>query len=350
MLLALFAALAVALTACGGDDGGASDEDPQAVLDQTFSGDRQIESAELDLSFDIAVEGEQGGNVEATLSGPVDGRGEGFPQFDLTASVSGEGGGQSLSFDGSAISTGDAAYVEYQDQAYELGPDLFGLLEQAYAQSQAQQTQGSSSAGVEELRASLINLQNEGTEDVEGTETVHVSGEVDVRKLVTELGPLLEQASQFGGAGAAGLPSEQDLQQLEQLVESATFDVYSGTEDDILRRFDIAMTLTQPSSGDTADLTFSLTLGNVNGDVSIEAPSDAQPIEQLFRELGVDPSALGALGGLGGASAGGSAGSAGSGSGGGATGGGDATAFFDCLEGAQTAAEIQACSELAPAP
>jgi hypothetical protein len=343
MLLALCAALALALSACGGDDdGGGSDEDPQAVLDQTFSSDATVESAEIDLSLDGTVEGEDSATFDAGLTGAVDGRGEGFPKFDLSASVDGEGGGQSIGFEGGVISTGDAAYVEYGGDTYELGPDLFGVLEQAYEQGQAQQSQQeTSAAGIDQLEDSLTNLENEGTEDVEGTETVHISGEVEVPKLVDQLKPLLEQASQLGGAGAAGLPSSAELDQLQNLIKSATFDVYSGTEDDILRRFDIEMQLEDPSGGGgTADLAFNMTLSDVNGDVSVEEPGDAKPIDELFSELGIDPSALEALGG---GALGGSTGGSG-----GSTGGGDPTAFFDCLEGAQTAQEIQDCSALAP--
>ena len=348
MLLALFAALAVALVACGGDDGGSSDENPQTVLDQTFSGDTQVESAEVDISLDASVEGEDSGSFSASLSGPVDGQGNGFPKFDLTANVEGEGSGQSISFEGGATSTGDAAFVTYGGETYELGSDLFGMLEQAYEQGQAQQNQQqSSTAGLDQLKSSLTNLENEGTEDVEGTETVHVSGELDVRKLVKELSPLLQQASQLGLGGGAALPSESDLQQLQELVKSATFDVYSGVDDDILRRLAFDMELQDPTGGGgTANITFDLTLGSVNEDLSVEAPSGAKPIDELFQQLGIDPSALGALG-LGGSSLGGSTGgsSGGSGSSGAA---GDPSAFFDCLEKAKTAAEIQACSSLAP--
>jgi hypothetical protein len=349
-LLAIVAVLALALTACGGDDdgGGGSDEDPQAVLDKTFSSDAQVESADINLSLDASIEGEESGSLDASLTGAVDGKGDTFPKFDLTASVEGEGGGQTISFEGGAISTGDAAYVSYGGDTYELGQELFGLLEQAYQQGQQQQAQQqSSTAGLDQLKNSLTNLQNEGTEDVEGTETVHISGELDVPTLVDELRPLLEQASQLGAIGGTTptLPSASELEQLQRLVKSATFDVYSGTEDDILRRFAFEMQLQDPAGGgDTADIAFDFTLGDVNGDFSIDAPSDAKPIDELFSELGIDPSALGALGLGGGGSLGG--GSAGGGSGSGST--GDPSAFFDCLNQATTAEEIQACSALAP--
>ncbi len=52
-LLALVAALTIA--ACGGDSGG--DEDPQEVLEATFSNDEEIDSGVLDVSFDLTAEG-----------------------------------------------------------------------------------------------------------------------------------------------------------------------------------------------------------------------------------------------------------------------------------------------------
>jgi hypothetical protein len=332
-LLAALLALATAFAACGGgDDGGSSGEDPQQVLDKTFSGDNHIESADVDATFEISVEGEGGGNLTADLSGPVDGSGDGVPTFDLTATVTGEGGGDSIDFEGGAVSTGDAGYVTYQGDAYELDSSTYGFVKQVFASAEQQQTQEDTE--VPDVRSFLTDVTNEGTEDVEGTETVHVSGAVDLDKLVEELRPLAERASQLPQLGAAGqIPTPEELDQLTELVKSATFDVYSGTDDNILRRFDISLELEEPGGPGAASIDFDLTLGGVNESKDVEAPSDAKPLSELLDSLGVDLGALGGLGGLGGAG----------GAGGGGAGAGAGGADLDCLQQAQTPAELEQC-------
>jgi hypothetical protein len=335
-MLAAVLALAVGLLACGGDDddggGGSSDEDPQQVLDRTFSPDSEIESANLDASFEIDVEGQGGGNLTATLSGPIDAKGSGTPKFDLTVTAQGEGGGDSIDFEGGVTSTGDSGFVSYQGQAYQLDAQTFGVVQDIFASASQQQGEQQQS-GLPQVKTFLTDLTNEGTADVEGTETVHISGAVDIEKLVDTLRPLAEQADELGGLGAtAQLPSPEELDQLTELVESADFDVYSGTEDNLLRKLDLNFDLQDPSGSGTATIALDVTLSEVNEDLSVEAPSDARPLRQLLDDLGVDLGALGGLGGLGGGGQGGG--------GGGAT---QPDEQIECLQQAQTPAELEQC-------
>ena len=91
---------------------------------------------------------------------------------------------------------------------------------------------------------------------------------------------------------------------------------------------------------ESVDASFSLRLASVNEEQEISAPSDAQPLEELLGQFGVDPSALGGLGALGGAGGG----LPGGGGGGGGGAGGDADAYLDCIAEAQTHDEINACA------
>ena len=62
LLFAALAGLATVFAACGGSDSGSSDESPEAVLKgSTFEG---IESADLDLSVNVDVSGEEPGSVD----------------------------------------------------------------------------------------------------------------------------------------------------------------------------------------------------------------------------------------------------------------------------------------------
>ena len=332
-LLALVAALSLGLIACGGDDGGGSDADPQQVLDATFSSDgkAKIESADVDIRFEANIEGQDSGELSATVSGPVDAKGDEFPKFDLTASASGSGGGQSLDFEGGLTSTGDAGFVNYGGTDYEVDAATFSYIKTAYESGAKQQEeQQTDTTGIAAIKDALTNVTNEGTEDVEGTETVHVSGEVDVPKLIDGIRPLVQSAGRLGPG--AGLPTPSELNQVSGLIRSATFDVYSGTDDDILRRFDLDLQLDDPSGSGTAEITFEIILADVNGDFSIEAPADAQPLSDLLGQFG-----LGGLGGLGGLSPGGTTPPPSSGN-------VDPNAFLDCINKAKTAADLEQCS------
>ena len=324
--------LATAFAACGGGDngGGSSNEDPQKVLDQTFSQDQHIESADIDATFDVSIEGPgQSGSFKADLTGPIDGHGDGFPKFDLTANLTGDAGGQKIDFEGGVTSTGDAGFVSYKGTDYEVPQSIFTYITTAYQAGQQQQNQQTQQQTLPQLKESLTNVSNEGTEDVDGTETVHVTGDIDVDKLVDVVGKFAEQAQALGQLGATSqLPTPQELEQLKQLVTGASFDVFSGVDDHVLRRLDFNLDLQEPGGTGKATFALSVTLGSVNETQTIEAPSNPKPLQDLLDQLGVgDLGSLGA-GSLPGIGAGGSSSS---------------TDQVQCLQQAQTQEELQAC-------
>jgi hypothetical protein len=372
--LALGAAFLVA--ACGGDD-----EDPEEVLRATFSGDQQVDSGTIDVSLSGSAEGATGGSFDASVSGPFQADDESFPQFDLAVTASGEGAGQTLDFQGGLTSTGDAMFVNYNGTDYEVDQRTFQQIQQGYEQSQAEDTEETGSfqeqcqaaaeqGGVDPSLCEIDpftlfeNLENEGEEDVEGASTTHVHGDLNIE----ELGNIAGEAIAASPQGAF-LPQEaidQAVAQLEEAVDEASFDVYSGTEDDILRRLDINLGVTAPDDAavavpvEGADVTLSVVLGAVNEPQTIEAPADAQPFDQLLDELGASGIPLGDLGGGipavpdGGGGAGGDAfdfdGSGGVSPGGGGGGGSGGTAapndaYLDCIAQAQTPEEIADCVE-----
>jgi uncharacterized membrane protein YgcG len=339
---------------CGGDDGG--DEDPQQVLDETFSNDEEINSGVIDLSLSGSAEGEDGGSLDASLSGPFQGdssqEGE-FPEFDLTASVSGEGGGQSIGFEGGLTATADQAFVSYQDTTYEVPKAFYDQIKQAAEQAQARagaNQDQDAGAIFDQLGVDpsswLSEPENEGDEDVEGTETIHIHADANVPEILEDIGSISERT---GG----GPIDEDQVAEAEDSIDEASVDVYSGKDDRILRRLTVNLAASAPEGSDSTvdgfDGEFSLTLSDVNADQNIEAPSNAQPFSQLEQDLGLPPGLLesalggGALsgGGLGGGSLGG--GSLGGGGGAGAGGGGSTDDYAKCLQQAKTVDEINAC-------
>jgi hypothetical protein len=363
--IAVLVALATALVACGGDDnGGGSGEDPQKVLDQTFSGDHEkVNSGNLSIKFNLEATGDDGGTLDAELSGPFESEGENkVPKFDLTANASLSGSqDDDFSFDGSLTSTGDAAFIGFEDTDYEVDQSLFDRFKQQVESATGQGGENEQSSqqlldalGIKDPQSLLTNLTNEGTEDVEGTETTHISGDLDVAKTVDAFKNLISNASLLGqlGGSTSELPDPEDLDQVTDAIKEAHFDIYSGTDDHILRRITIALSIEPPSgSTDKVDLDLDFTLGQVNEPQTIEAPSGAKPFNDLLQELGVPAAALGQLGALGG----------GGGSGGNGGGGGSTTPtlpstpdtdaaqkYLNCISQASSAADLQECQSLAP--
>jgi hypothetical protein len=342
-VFAALLALAAVFAACGSSSsGGSNNEDPQKVLDQTFNPNQKIESANLDASLKLDVSGSQSASFEGKLSGPVDGHGNGVPKFDLTASLSGSGGGQSINFDGGITSTGSEMFVNYKGTDYKLDPTTYGFIKQALLSSQQQSQQQKSSLSA--FKDVLTNLKNEGTTDVAGQTSIHITGTVDVGKLVDALTPLVSKAQALGAAGS-NVPSAAQLQQIKSLVKSATFDVYSDESSHLLTRLSGSLDLEDPSGQGTANISFDITLGGVNQPQTVSAPSNAKPVSELYSQLGISPSALGALGALG-AGSGSTSPLAPAPSTGGSTGGGTSAPpqiNQQCLQQAKTAADLQKC-------
>ena len=329
----------VALAACGG---GGSNEDPQQVLDQTFNNPTKVTSGHLDLSLSGSAEGQQSGNVTATIDGAFQTEEQNpaaFPQLDLNAKLDASGAGQSFSFQGGLVVTKDNAYVDYQGQPYEVGSKLFSRFTQAYerATRQARAAQGGQSSsfldqfGIDP-RNWLTNISNEGDEDVEGTDTIHIHGDADVKRIFADLGKIAQRAP-----GGAPQLSPDQLRQVESAIKEASVDVYSGKDDHLLRKLSLSLTLTPPQSASTSvnsvSINFSLTLSDVNQTQSIEAPSGAKPISALLQQLGIGGG--GPLGSLG------AAGAPGAGGGG----GGGSQAYLNCIQGAQTAQDYNKCAQ-----
>jgi hypothetical protein len=360
----MLAVLATGLVACGGGGDNGSGEDPQKVLDQTFSGDNEkVTSGDLSLSVKVNTTGKDSGSFDASLSGPFENQGDNkVPKLDLQVSASGSGNGQDFNFDGGLTSTGDAAFVNYKGTDYEVDQSIFdqfkSQIESATGQQQSQQSAGEffKQLGIDNPKSLLTNLSNDGTDDVEGTETNHISGDVDVGKAVDSFKSLLGSASllqQLGGS-SANLPSPDQLDQVKDAVKEAHFDIYSGTDDHILRRLTIAVSIEPPSgTTDKVDLNLDFTIGGVNEPQTVEAPSNPKPLRDLLSKLGVPASALGQLGALGG----GVPGSGITGKGtpssppSGAPSGVDtqqAQKYLQCISQAGSAADLQKCQSLAP--
>lgn len=393
-LIAALAALTTVFAACGSSDGGGSDESPQDVLQgASFEG---IENADLDVSLTVKATGDEGGDVDVSLSGPFQSRGkEELPELELTAEATGNSSGEDIDFDGGVVLLPNKAFVTYEGTTYEVDSTTFGFVQSAIEQAQneaggADETTACQEAATETLKPGdfLENAANEGGADVGGTETTKVSGDLDVAGAVDTLTEVLENpacSSQLEAAGPLPLNELDDAStEIEQALKTAHADVYVG-EDKIIRRITAEFEIAPEGSDEKVEIELDVTLNGVNEGQEITAPEDAEPLEGLFDKLGVDPLELlqatqnGGLGALlegsspenaipdlggSGSESGGSGKSEGSGSGGGSGGSGESgiqlpkgvpdpgeiaakqKKYLDCLKSASTPVDLQNCAKL----
>jgi hypothetical protein len=349
-LLALFALLGLALVAgCGGDSGksASSSTDVDQLLKDTFSGDKKIESGKFSLAVRIDAQGGSApsGPISITLAGPFQSQGKGkVPQLDLEASV--EGAGQNIK--AGVVSTGDKGFVKYNGTAYAVTDAIFAEFKKGYEQAQTeaakQKGQSLATLGIDPRRW-LTNPTNAGEAKVGDEDTIRITGDVDVNKLLDDVNSALAKARSLGVQGSQQLPeklTDAQKKQAADAIEKLGVEIYTGKDDRILRRMVIDLGLKAPagtagSSPQSAVVKLDLQLIEVNQDQSISAPADAQPFDQLLGQLG-------GLG-LGGSTSGGTV-DPGSGASGGAS-AGNLEKYTKCVEDAGSdAAKASKCADL----
>jgi hypothetical protein len=373
VLLAAFAALAALLSACGGGGGGSS-EDPQKVIeDATFAG---VESGTVAMTMNVQSEGQHGGNLKVELNGPFQSTGkESLPELGLELTAAGEVDGEKVDFEGGLTVLSDRAYVGFDGKNYEVDPTTFGFVKSGF--EEAEQEGEKESAGGEanacqkaatsmNLEEFVDSLENEGSEEVGGVETTKLSGDLDPKGAVDAIIRLMETPACSAELESAGPLPFDELKELEGeitgAVKQAHAEIYVGEDDHIVRKVDADLTVEPKGSGEKAEIEFEFTLGEVNEKQTIKAPANAEPLEKLFGQLGINPlELLGMMEGggsedLGGLLEGITGAVTGEGS---SAGGGKASEpeielpstgqskeFTECLSEAKSASDVQECATL----
>jgi hypothetical protein len=390
LLLALALLVPVlVLSACGGDDGG-TDESAQQLINETFSGEKKVDSGKVNLDLNAKLEatgagaGQLEGPITLKLTGPFQSNGEDkLPDVDFDMTIS--AGGQK--FTAGAVTTNDSAFIGYQGTNYRIPQGQFERYKRqverdARRQNSEQQNQFDlASLGINP-RDWLESPQKEGEEEVGGADTVHVSADVKIGALLDDLNDLIRRAGRLG-LDSSQVPQripERTKRQIEDSVRSAQFDLWTGKDDKIMRRLEIEFSFDLPDElrdqaqgveGGTVKI--KVEIAELNEDQEIEVPKESRPLSELQNQLGVG--ALGLGEGLGGGSSGGgsSGGSSGGGSSGGSSGSGSSGSgssgdssggtdlgtggdpqidegrsekYLQCLSDAKRPADIEKCSQI----
>ena len=233
--------------------------------------------------------------------------------FDVTASAA----GQNIS--AGAISTGDKGFLKFQGSTYAVPDNVFQQFKTGFEQAQAKSgaTKGStplSALGINPIDW-VTDAQVKGDESIGGTDTTHISAQVDVGKFLDDINTILGKAGTLGLPSSAGkvpkslTPAQK--QQIEDAVKSASFDVWTGKDDKVLRKLAFALDIAVPAAQQSkvgglksAKISFQVTINDLNQPQTIATPTNAKDWQQLIDQFS----------GLIGGASGGSGSSSGSGS------------------------------------
>jgi hypothetical protein len=289
VVLPLLLAL-LALPSCGDGDGTG---DVEGLVDSAFT--QEMESGDLKLDAEVQLDGSPllERPLRIQVAGPFRLNEGKLPSVDLEAEIGTDGGGQTVTT--GFLSTGDRAYVKFQDVYYQAPASAVRRANRAFARGQRRHS--SLRALGLDPRSWLLLAEDKGEEDVAGVETRHVSGTLDVEALLRDLNRFLRRSGSAVG-GAVGNPAphplgRDEIRKLGEVVEDASFDVYVGKRDQIVRRVAGRVELDVPQERrdelgglEGGKIQFSLEFRDVNGDQEIEAPRKARPLSKLTRSLG----------------------------------------------------------------
>jgi len=300
--LTLLPLLAVSLlAACGGGDD--DTEAVEDVLDKAFSQD--IRSADLKLEAELDLKGVLQEPVRIEAEGPFRSNQDKIPSADIELRIGSDGGGQTVT--SGVLTTGDRAFVKFQDVYYEQPAERVRQANEAIRTGEGGSDRPLSELGLDP-RSWLGEAKDEGEAEVAGVQTQHVSGTLDVESLMRNLNEFVRRSgSALGDASGSPPPprlSDDDIRELTEAVRDPTFDIYVGKDDDIIRRVSgrVEFEIPKPSRAglgglDGGTIVFSVEFRDVNGDQQIEAPANARPLSDLTDSLGAGGLADGLGGG-----------------------------------------------------
>jgi hypothetical protein len=293
-LLAIIFAV-VGLSACSSGAPGSA----TALLADTFSGGKQIESAKLDLSFELKGTGHEsagtGTPLSLKLSGPFESRDPGkLPRFALQLDLS---SGEHAIRAG-ATSTGSGLFVDLAGTWFSTPESTYKAIESGFAQATKAVNSSKSKSSFATLGIEpghwLKNPKKLGTTTIDGAKTIHLASSVNIQAFLADVQKLsasgvFGSSSELAGAGAL---SSSVLSELAKSIKSAHVDIYTGESDHLLRLLELEAVISatpQTQSAlnglKTADVRLKLEFSDLDKPQSINAPSNPKPASELLPSL-----------------------------------------------------------------
>lgn len=303
LLVALLLGASAILSACAGSAGGeGGDKDATALLDKAF--DEPVASANVDIDAQLDIEGRPGFEdpVRIRATGPYVRSRRSLPKLDLDLSIEAQGAGQAIQ--AGLLSTGDRVFVKFGGTFYEQPPEQVASTNRRLAREDGAGSGAFGDLGLD-TRGWVVDAEIVGEEEIGGVATEHVRGTLDVEAALTDLDGLVESsADTLADAGQAAKPiGRRGIERLAKSVDSPTFDVYVGKDDDIVRRISLRFDVEVPERDrkrvggvSSASVRLSAQLDDVGGDQEVEAPRSSRPLSELTSQLGSLGSLAGGLG------------------------------------------------------
>ncbi|MDP9344764.1 MAG: hypothetical protein M3P44_03400 [Actinomycetota bacterium] len=298
ILLALVCLAALLVAGCGGGSSSGPSPEVTKLLGDTFGADKPVTSGRLDIRLSADATGVAGlpGPLDLRFTGPFQSRGAGrTAKFDFDLAL--RRGGSTLR--AGAVSTGDQGYLKLIGNAYRLDDKAFAALQKSGNQAAASATKKDGGISLSKLgidpRRWLRDAKEEGSEQVAGTPTVHVSSAIEVAPMLADVNRVLAKAGTLGATAGPSVPTGIDpvtRSKIEKSVKQADLDVWTGKADHALRRirvhvrFDVPENLrSDRSRPEKGTIGLDLTIAGLNERQAIGAPAAARPIGDLTAAL-----------------------------------------------------------------
>jgi hypothetical protein len=110
-----------------------------------------------------------------------------------------------------------------------------------------------------------------------------------VNKLLDDINASLAQASSLGLGSTGQVPeklTEEQRSQVLAAVKDPRVEIYTGKDDQILRRMVVDLGIEDSGSGTSGTIAFDVSLTDLNEDQDIAEPADAKPFSELLTQFG----------------------------------------------------------------
>ena len=283
--------LVLALVGALGCGGGGNDKHAEALLDKAFK--HSIKSADLKLDAEIQAKRQSAPDqsFRVKASGPFRTNKGKLPSADLDVSLT-TGAGQPVQT--GFLSTGDRAFLKFQDVYYEQPSSVVEKANRSIASHGGRR--GSLKALGLDPHRWLEDAHTEGDEQVAGADTTHVSGKLGVRQVVQDFNNFVRRSGGTIGSATGQVPrplTKSQIDKVSQVVKDPSFDVYVAKDDGTIRRLSAHVDFKAPEGGSAGrggieggSLSFTIEFSNLDGNQKIVAPARARPLSDLTKALG----------------------------------------------------------------
>ena len=274
VLIILAVIVAVATAGCGTATQAAAlpqagPTDAQGILTQAFTSSDHITSGTGDFNVSVTIDADAGklpAGAQAFLGQPITLSGT-FAFSDdpqaAEATINASIAGQTIPVGLKAVD--DKVWVQFMGQWYEAPADMMGAGATGTTAKEPDMAgilQALTAAGVDPTTW-MTNLKVVGEDSIDGTPTYHLSGTIDMSKIMTDVVKLMQDKTIQGmlpsvGSGAPGgtgssitMPSQEELQavqgQLSTMFQNLTLDMWIAKDTYQFRQVELKATIVQPA-------------------------------------------------------------------------------------------------------